>query len=40
MIDGNRLAFPETVMDYLQSLQRGSFEEQTNLILMGVQFSF
>jgi hypothetical protein len=40
MVDGNRLAFPETVMDYLQGLQMGSFEEQTNLILMGVQFSF
>jgi long-subunit fatty acid transport protein len=40
LIKGNRLAFPETVMDYLQSLQQGSFEEQTNLILIGVQFSF
>ncbi len=39
-VNGNRLAFPETVMDYLQSLQQGSFEEQTNLILIGVQFSF
>lgn len=40
LVDGNRLAFPETVEDYLRGLQMGSFEEKTHLILIGAQFSF
>lgn len=40
MVDGNRLAIPEKIEDYLESIQTGSFEEKTNLILVGTQFSF
>jgi hypothetical protein len=40
IIEGNRLAFPEQVLDYLESILQGSFEETTHLILLGAQFSF
>ncbi len=40
IVEGNRYANPDTVEDFLASLQRGQFEEQTHLILIGTQFSF
>jgi hypothetical protein len=40
IVKGNRFAFPAEVADYLQSIQMGSFEENTHLIMVGTQFSF
>jgi hypothetical protein len=39
-VQGNRFANPATVQDFVTSLQRGRFEEDTQLILIGTQFSF
>ncbi len=39
-VQGNRFAYPGDLQDYVMSLQRGHFEEETHLILIGTQFSF
>ncbi len=39
LVDGNRFAIPETVEDYFVALLQG-FQEQTHLVVVGVQFSF
>lgn len=39
-VSGNRFAFPVSVTDFLGQIQRGYFDEQTNLVTFGVQFSF
>ncbi len=39
-IQDNRCAQPDSVQDFLYAVQRGRFEEQTNLVSFGVQFSF
>lgn len=40
IVNGNRFANPEKAEDFLADLQKGSFDETTNLISFGVQFSF
>ena len=40
IVDGNRLAFPDDIQEYLQRIQAGSFDETTHLVLIGTQFSF
>lgn len=39
-VDGNRFAFPDSVQEYVQHIQAGSFDETTHLMLIGMQFSF
>jgi hypothetical protein len=39
-VQGNRFAVPETPEDFFMAVQRGHFEEDTQLILIGTQFSF
>ena len=39
-VQGNQFAYPGNIHDYAMSLQRGYFEEETHLILIGTQFSF
>lgn len=40
VVEGNRFASPEMLEDFLASYQRGHFDERTNLIVFGAQFSF
>ena len=40
LVEGNNIAIPGDIEEYLTNLQEGSFDEKTNLILAGVQFSF
>ena len=40
LVKGNRFANPETLQDYLAAYQRGMFDEDTRMFLVGVQFSF
>jgi hypothetical protein len=38
--DGNRFAFPETSKEVMAALATNSLERKTNMVLVGVQFSF
>jgi hypothetical protein len=40
MVTGNRFASPDEAEDFVAAIMQGKFEEQTNLMLFGVQFSF
>lgn len=40
IVDGNRFATPESLEDFVVSIQKGHFDERTHLILAGMQFSF